>query len=174
MLMIGVTNLLADENPKSGDVTLNIKLHKIQSLVVNTGQTTVNLEYKEIDDYAEGVQSKKDNHLIIYSTGGFEIKAASQAAVLTGPDNNLNIDIADILLTASKGNNNDLNTYTFPTDAALTQSGTSLIKSSKGGNNVNFNVNYKAAGNDKYLNHYVKGEDPTVYTTTVTYTIAPN
>lgn len=44
MLLLGAQNVMAqsgDDN-KTADVTLNIKLHKIQSLVVNTGQTTVN------------------------------------------------------------------------------------------------------------------------------------
>lgn len=178
MLLLGAQNVMADgvvTDKTSDNVTLNIKLHKIQSIIVNPAaeHKTVTLEYSTIENYDKGVEVEKEDHLTVYSTGGFEVKAASQSPVLTGPDSNLEIDIADVLLSASKGSSNNLDNYTFSTDAALTQNGTYLIKNSEGGNNINFNIKYKAAGRDAYINHYVKGEDPTVYTTTVTYTIAP-
>ena len=52
MLTFGASNILAAE---SDNVVLNIKLHKIQSLVVNASQKAVNLEYNTVGDYANGV-----------------------------------------------------------------------------------------------------------------------
>lgn len=50
----------------------------------------------------------------------------------------------------------------------------SLIGSSTGGGNLNFNITYDntVAGNEfKYINNHVRPEETSVYTATVTYSI---
>lgn len=177
MLLLGAQNVMADgvvTDKTSDNVTLNIKLHKIQSLVVNTGQKTVNLEYKEINDYAGGVTSKQDDHLEVFSTGGFKISAKTSGATLNGTNgNDKTIDVGDVQLLASLGSSNSLNDASM-SETSLSTADQDIVSSSKGGRDLKFNVQYKTNhAADAYINHYRNSENPTVYTTTVTYTIAP-
>lgn len=178
MLFLGAQNVMADgvvTDKTSDDVTLNIKLHKIQSLVVNTGQKTVNLEYKEIGDYAGGVTSDQEDHLEVFSTGGFKISAKTSGTTLNGTNgNDKTIDVGDVQLLASLGSSNSLNDASMSA-TNLSASDKDIVSSSKGGRDLKFNVQYKTNHDaDAYINHYRNSENPTVYTTTVTYTIAPN
>ncbi|WP_156104487.1 hypothetical protein [Chryseobacterium populi] len=45
------------------------------------------------------------------------------------------------------------------------------MTSSNGGVDKKISVEYKGAGANAYLDNYVAGQDPTVYTTELTYTI---
>ena len=56
----------------SDQVTLNVELHPIQTLFINSTQEKVDLEYKLTTDYSAGVSSLQEDHLKIYSTGAFE------------------------------------------------------------------------------------------------------
>ena len=172
MLFLGAQNIVAQT---SDDVTLNIKLHKIQSLVVNTGQKTVNLEYKEIGDYAGGVTSDQEDHLEVFSTGGFKISAKTSGTTLNGTNgNDKTIDVGDVQLLASLASSKSLNDASMSA-TNLSASDKDIVSSSKGGRDLKFNVQYKTNHDaDAYINHYRNSENPTVYTTTVTYTIAPN
>lgn len=161
---LGVNSLMAQ------DVTLNVKLYPIQTLVVN-GSKTVDLEYKTVGDYADGVSSKQANHLKVYSTGGFEIKASSKTPYLSGSKEK--IELSDIKLTAAKASNSNtwVDDVDFPQQAPLTSEGTKIASSAKGGVDLNFDVLYEAAGGNKYVNLYRSDETPTKFTTEVTYTI---
>lgn len=179
MLFLGAQNVMADgvgTDKTSDDVTLNIKLHKIQSLVVNTGQKTVNLEYKEIGDYAGGVTSDQEDHLEVFSTGGFKISAKTSAATLNGVDgNDKKIDVEDVQLLASLGSGNSLSGAAAMSATNLSASDKDIVSSSAGGRALKFDVQYKTIHDaDAYINHYRNSENPTVYSTQVTYTIAPN
>src|SRR5690554_8136294 len=66
------------------NVTLNVKLNPIQTLVVNPAQETVELEYSSKDDYANGVTSGAlTDHLSVFSTGGFAVTVKSADTHLT-------------------------------------------------------------------------------------------
>ena len=174
LLTVGATNVYAQERSGdaiNGSVTLNIKLHQIQSLVVNHGK--VELVYDTKDAYNKGVSSKQGDHLTVFSTGGFKVIASTTTDLVNG-DNS--IESADIKLIASVGSENKLGAEVAKTIEKLTSNtgevnGHTLIESDKGGRDLKFNVEYSAQGEDAYINKYVKGENPTVYTTTVTYTI---
>ena len=170
MLTLGLANVNAQ---KTGDATLNINLSKIQSLVVNPSDKVVDINYTTIEHYAEGVTASKQNHLEVFSTGGFKITAKAAAATLTSGDTDKTISIADIKLNATSGNSSGV--FNFPA-AILTNGseGVEVISSAVGGRGLKFHMNYTAAGSDKYINHAVNSESVTTYTTTVTYTIAPN
>lgn len=168
----GTSSLYAQTTTTEGasdQVTLNIRLKAIQTLLVNSGQKVVNLDYNTTSDYANGVSSDQADHLTIYSTGGFEIKAKSSSAALTN-DGGKNIEVSDIKITASKGATNKLIGVDY-LSSALSADGTTIVKSDMGGVNQTFNIKYQSAGADKYINHYKHKEDPTYFTTTVTYTI---
>lgn len=64
------------------NVTLNVKLKPIQTLVVNSRQRTVDLEYNSKEDYKNGVSKTNADHLNIYSTGGFQVNVKSATATM--------------------------------------------------------------------------------------------
>ena len=173
LLTVSATNLYAKENgngSSTGIVDLSIKLHQIQSLVVNHGN--VDLHYTTKEHYTEGVSEIKADHLTVFSTGGFKVMASTSTDLING-DNS--IESSDIKLVASVGSGNKLDEGVAKTIESLTSGAVNnaLIESTKGGRDLKFSVEYAAKGNDKYINKYVKGETPTVYTTQITYTIAP-
>lgn len=171
MISLGYGNIA---NAQSDNVTLNVRLNPIQTLVVN--QKIVNIDYTTTQDYAAGVSVKQDDHLTIYSTGGFEISAKSSGSTLTSSTgkNTKSINASDVKITASKGSANSLDEVTYYDNKALSNvdGGTKIVASQIGGANQKFNITYAAAGEDKYINYYSKNDDtPNTFTTTVTYTI---
>ena len=151
-------------------VNLNVKLNAIQSIVASA--TNVDLVYKTIEDYNTGVKSDQANHLTVYSTGGFIVKVSSSVKDLAANRGSQTIESSGILVTASKGTTTLAPTFT---PVSLGTTSTSLIESAVGGTSEKFNIEYKAAGSNAYVNKFFKGTgastDATVYTTVVTYSI---
>lgn len=158
------------EEPKSATVKLNIVLNPIQTIIVNT-QQEVNLVYKTIDNYKEGVLKTIENHLKIFSTGGFEVKVKSGGDLISNGDGS-NIESSDIKILAENGNNNKVeNTVEGPVELGGAE--TLLINSDSGGRDLMYNITYnnESGGEDKYINLYKNGGANT-YSTQITYTIA--
>ena len=157
----------------SDNVTLNVRLNPIQTLVVNSLQKTVNLDYTTKEHYNQGVSLKQENHLNIFSTGGFEVKVKSGGSELTnqGAGPNGNIAAATVKLTALAGTQNALADAQYNQDVVLSTTEGVIASSTKGARDKNIDIQYAAAGNDAYLDKYVANQTPTTFTTTVTYTI---
>ncbi|MFV0139675.1 hypothetical protein OBK16_07795 [Empedobacter falsenii] len=154
---------------ETATATLNVKLNPIQTIVIG-GDNTVNLEYNTKDDYSNGVTANMNDHLVVYSTGGFAVKVKSENENLVREKGESKIDVKTINLVATLGSKTELNAPTFK-NVVLTDSDKTLISSKVGGTNLKFNVAYNGKGGDAYVNKYNNVENPTVYTTTVTYTI---
>ncbi|AZA60394.1 MULTISPECIES: hypothetical protein [Chryseobacterium] len=166
--LLSAAGLLAFATASAQNVTLNVRLKPIQTLVVNTSQKVVNLEYVTKDDYQNGVTSENPDHLNIYSTGGFQVKVkASNAAMQNGGKS---IATNTILIKASAGSD-VLNGAQYSQDVQLSGSESTLVTSTSGGVNKKINIAYKGAGANAYINNYIAGQDPTLYTTELTYTI---
>lgn len=156
---------------QTDQVTLNVRLHPIQTIEVTSSQSIVNLNYVTTDDYSNGASLEQPDHLTVYSTGGFKVSVQSTSATLESAhaDVSENISVSDIKLIPNLGTNalagTDLNTVTLSTTP------TTLFSNSIGGVNKQFNVEYEAAGANSYVNKYFNVENPTVYTTTIVYTI---
>ncbi|WP_294201090.1 MULTISPECIES: hypothetical protein [Chryseobacterium] len=149
-------------------VTLNVRLKPIQTLVVNTAQKTVNLDYNTKDDYANGVTSTNADHLTIYSTGGFQVKVKTAgAALLNGTKT---IQANTIQVKASAGSD-PVNGAQYSATAPLSATETTLVTSTAGGVDKKISVEYKGSGANAYLDNYVAGQNPAIYTTELTYTI---
>ncbi|KAA0129646.1 hypothetical protein FY557_04925 [Chryseobacterium sp. SN22] len=149
-------------------VTLNVRLKPIQTLIVNTAQKTVNLDYTTRDDYANGVTSANADHLTIYSTGGFEVKVKSGNAALQNGAKT--IQASSIQVKASAGTD-PVNGAQYAAMAPLSNTETTLVTSSVGGVDKKISVDYKGSGANAYLDNYVAGQNPSVYTAELTYTI---
>ena len=174
LLLSMLAGVLTAQAQVSDNATVNVRLYPIQTIVVNPDNKVVNLDYQTTTDYQDGVNVDKKDHLKIYSTGGFEV-SVSAAGELTSSDATKNISAADIKITASAGTVNPLTSTTSNTYKSINLSNTNqlLVDNATGGVNKTVSVNYAAAGADAYVDKFINGENPTVYTTTVTYTISP-
>ncbi|MEO8254224.1 MAG: hypothetical protein ABI554_07520 [Flavobacterium sp.] len=166
-LVLGLVKMNAQT--ATDNVTLNVKLHPIQTLVVNPAQKTVNLDYNTVGDYKDGVTSTQADHLTIYSTGGFQVKVKSAGDLAETSAGTEKIATNSIQITAKAGTNG-LTAATY-SSTSLESTEKSLITSTTGGVDKKINIEYKGAGADAYVNKYIAGQNPTIYTTTVTYTI---
>jgi len=170
--ILNVNSVFAQTTNNTDNVTLNIKLNPIQTIQVNPDQKTVDIVYSKIDDYKNGVSEFRENHLQVFSTGGFEVKVNS-ADKLT---NNKGKEIlaSDITVLATPGTGNKLEMEEG--EAVALGSEQTLIASKIGGRDLKYNVTYNnklGGGNDNYLNLYDKNAN-NIFTTEVTYTIIAN
>ncbi len=156
----------------SDQVTLNINLNPVYTLIVDGSQKTVDLTYNTREDYDKGVSALKNNHLTVYSTGGFEVKVKTDGDFKAKSGET--IDAKSVSVEASNGDL-DKNNMISPSYSKvdLSASDTQLISSKSGGVDHKFNVNYTGAANHAYVNKYISGNGgaTSVYTSTLTYTI---
>ena len=170
IIMFTASCVHAQSTSNSDGVSLNIRLYPIQTILVNPSQSEVSLEYISKQDYLEGVVNEQENHITIYSTGGFEVSVESSEDYLVGI--NKNIEASDIKIMASRGSDNDLHNVNYISDVILSSSATGLFNSTSGGVNQSFNVTYEAAGNDRYINHFdTSSSNSSTYSTVITYSI---
>ena len=167
LLLIKSTILLFSLN-NAQNVTLNIHLKPIQTIVVNNLQKIVNLEYSTKDDYMNGVSSVNPDHLNIYSTGGFQIKVKSANTAMQNGGKNIQTNTIQIIASAGS---DAISGAQYLQNVQLTGNESTLVTSTSGGVNKKINIEYKGAGANTYLDNYIAGQDPTVYTTELTYII---
>lgn len=173
--VLSVSGVFAqNESSRTATVNLKITLNPIQTITVNPANTDVNIEYKTIEDYSKGKSTPQEDHLVVFSTGGFQVKVNTDGDLKNGDKS---IASTDVLVSAAYGSKkNEAAEFTVAT--GLSQNGHTLLTSTKGGRDLKFNVTYDntAAGkNDAYiLAEKAHGKNVTVYTTKVTYTIAAN
>jgi hypothetical protein len=167
MLAMLITTIAVAQTTQN--VTVNIKLHPIQSLIINPIQQNVDLDYYTKEDYEDGVSVVQADHLEIYSTGSFQIVATTNNITFEGTADTLPLNT--LLLTPTDGSNPI--TSSTKNIINLSQVDQVLVSSTIGGANKTFNVEYKGEGNDEYLTKYYNSESPTIYTAVVKYTIMP-
>jgi hypothetical protein len=175
--LVCVNSVKAEVPPTqpSDQVTVNIKFKPIQSIVVNSGQRTVNLEYNTLQNYQEGVSVTMNDHLEVFSSGGFQVKVKTSGDFTrvkgTGPETILANEVK-VQAAPGTGNTGNFGSEGLP-QVDLSSNEQPLIGADTGGN-FKFNVTYNNtdAGKDfAYLNKHVRHEE-TSYTATVTYLIA--
>lgn len=172
---LAVTNFAQAQTTKEG-VDLNVILKPIQILTINnTG--AVNLTYNTKTDYDQGVTSEQNDHLTVYSTGGFNVTVESSDITLKNKnlDNDETIASSGILITAALGKTNSFaNVTKLGSGIPLNKTAKEIIRNNKGGVDRNFDITYEGKGGDAYVNKFFAADGGTesVYSTTVTYTIA--
>lgn len=163
----------ANAQTASDNVIVNIKLRPIHTLVVNVSQKPVDLVYTTKNDYNTGVNSGAlSDHLTVFSTGGFVVNVKS-GGDFTHTASGEKIDAESVSVLAANGTAAPAGGTLTYTEQSLSVTEKEIIKSTVGGRDKNFNVTYKAAGADAYINKFDKdrGASENVYTATVTYTI---
>jgi hypothetical protein len=171
LILFGLANVNSVK-AESDEATVNIKFRPIQSIVVNPGQETVDLVYATNADYANGVSAEMLDHLEVFSTGGFTVTANTGGDFTRTAGGS--ISAADVILKATQGTSTTIGSFT---DVPLSTTPTTLITADQGGRALKYNVTYDntAGANDAYFNKYIKADvNESVYTATVTYTIATN
>jgi hypothetical protein len=172
LILFGLANVNSVK-AESDDATVNIKFKPIQSIVVNPGQKTVDLVYATNADYANGVSAEMLDHLEVFSTGGFTVTANTGGDFTRTAGGS--ISAADVILKATQGTSTTIGSFT---DVPLSTTPTTLITATEGGTTLKYNVTYDntaAGAGNNYINNYIHPDSPeSVYTATVTYTIATN
>jgi hypothetical protein len=167
MALFSVNGVMAEGPAESGQTTVTISLEAMQAITVN--QSDVLLEYKTINDYSNGVDITMENHLTVYSVGGFEVKVKSDGDFnYTGEGTSDPIPASHVEITATPAGGSPGNF----TQVTLSNTGQLLISSTTGGFAKDYNVNYsnKVAGDD----FAYAGKEGGTYTAVVTYNIYPN
>lgn len=168
---LAVTNF-AQAQDKSGEVSLKVILQPIQTLEVNSDP--VELTYETKNDYENGATTTKFEHLNVYSIGGFNVSVQSKTATLTemtGGEGT--IESSGIKLTAKNSSGDDESLFSLGKDVPLTSGAAEIISSLKTALNRKFDITYHGSGDEDYIEKYIgKDGKNSVYTTTVTYTIA--
>lgn len=145
--------LFSIQAQQSDNVTLNIILRPIQTITVNPLQKTVDLVYDSAEKYESGTASRQNEHLEIFSSGGFAVQVSGASFEMDG----------DIRIIADPVQPNP--TYSF-TSVDLSQTPTDLIVGGRGGRQK-FNVTYdNSGGANKYFDKEYK-----TYTSEITYTV---
>lgn len=166
-----LVNANAQEPTATDITTLNVKLNAIQTLVVNPAQKNVTLDYVTTDNYNLGVNSLQKDHLKIYSTGAFHVQVASATDLIKRTSGDETIDASSLKVLSAIGTTNPLTGATVG-EVELSTTASDIISSDVGGVDRNFDITYGGLGGNGYVNKYINTESPTVYTTTLTYTIA--
>ncbi len=152
------------------EVTLNIKLHPVQTIVVNPAQKEVNLEYRTKEDYKNGVTAEQKDHLTIFSTGSFGVKVHTASDKVTSTNApNYNIESSSISIMPTPGSNQLEGASLFA--VALSSEPQNIISNGSGSGNKNFNISYGGGKANEYMDKYFKGGGATEYSTNVTYTL---
>lgn len=156
----------------SDNVTLNVNLHPIQSITVNTSQQTVNLDYKLKSDYSDGVKLEQKDHLEVYSTGGFQIFVKADGSELTNSAASTygNISANDITIETTNGTE-QIDDATYVGLVKLSEGDQSILTATSGAVDKTVSITYGAAGGNTYVDKYIASSSPTTYTTQLTYTI---
>ena len=166
------TSIITNETkgPASANVTLNVNLSPLQSIVVNNA--TVDLNYEDSIDYEQGVSATKAGHLTVFSTGDFKVSVMSNAATLTSTNGGTSpIDRGDIKIKATSVTGGTGTALTFTaaqTAVGLTGAPVEIGTGTAGTGNID--VVYTAAGGNTYLQK-VNNNTLTTYSADVTYSI---
>jgi hypothetical protein len=150
----------------SDNATLNVVLADVRSITVNPAQNAVQLNFATATDYQTGVISNQVGHLIVTSTGGFQVKVKASGETLVNGANS--IPVNTITLSPSINAGSTLPPGATFVNVQLSSVPQPIIQSTNGSANVIFDVEYKASGGDPYIN-----KPAGTYVTTITYSIEP-
>ncbi|MBX2951614.1 MAG: hypothetical protein KF870_03850 [Leadbetterella sp.] len=162
----------ANAQNTTAEVNVNIKLYKVQSISVST--PSVDLEYKTEADYRTGVTTAVNDHLVVFSTGGFIVKVKAESDFMKGSSESIAANTVQVI--AADGSKKPTGTLNYADNLMLSTTQAPLITSGKGGADLKFKISYKGGFGDDYIVDRFKNGDgnPNIYTAKVTYEIVPN
>ena len=163
----------------AGSVTVNIIFRPVQTITVSPEQKVIDLSYNTVDDHQDGVSVTVDNHLTVFSTGGFLVSVEATSDHFTRLGGSETIPVSDVVIRPTGGSDGSdsgsSGSGTVFSDAILSSSPAPLITSDKGGRDLKYDITYDnsvAGSAQHYINRYESSDGAaTVYTSNITYTI---
>ncbi len=169
--VVSIWNCSAQSN--SDNVSINIRFLPVQTITVNPSQKSVELVYATAEDYERGVSAEYNNHLAVFSNGGFQVNVAANNVDFIEQSGDRVLPVSDLIVKASNSSENS-SVYDF-SDVMLSTAQTTLISSNDGGRDLRYNITYdnSAAGSDgTYKSKYsTTGNSESIFSVEVTYTI---
>jgi hypothetical protein len=162
-------------------VTLNVNLHKFQSIVVN-GNKTVDINFTNKNDYANGSRSAtQQNHLTVSSTGAFVVRVGTAVGASNNTTNSTGKQMgADQLkVQASESSTNPVTDAQYQNAVNISNTA-EIFRSNKGQFDRNVDVVYIAEQdffkNSNLINNGFLDNNlaVTTYKVDLTYTITTN
>lgn len=185
--LFSVNSVMAEDvvtptRSESASVTVNLKFKPVMSIMVNAASDHQNIDFlfDSQSNYNDGVTvPKKEKHLNVFSTGGFQVSLQTSGENFISGNTNITIPVKEVTVTATASEGNKLSYALLGAGLELSNSSTPFIQSVSGGRSLDFDVEYKNPGfaAAKYINGYDKDfltGEATVFKTTLTYTIATN
>jgi hypothetical protein len=157
---------LAVRAQASDNATLNVVLSDVRSIVVNPAQNSVQLNFATARDYQLGVSSTQVGHLIVTSTGGYQIRVKASSESLVNGANTIPVNTITLKADINAGSTSP-GGISF-VNIQLSSIPQRFIESSIGSASIQFDVTYEASGGDPYIN-----KPAGTYVTTITYSIEP-
>lgn len=153
------------------EANLTVKLNKIQSITVLSPNVVIELATAE--DYKNGITKTVNNHLNVFSTGGYIVRVSSAQTNLTNT-NGKTLAVDNISISAN-GSGAVANPVVLQNPATGIQAPI-LIESATSTSGTNYNVSYIAAGNEaNYVAAFdTAGPDDLDFKVDVLYTIETN
>lgn len=158
-----------EQGQDSDPVRLNVVLHPFRTLTVNHSE--INLVYRTLEDYQNGVQHRADGHLSVTNIGGgyqIFVKADSENLATSSGQT---IDGSGVSITGFTGAQ-DADVHARRVNEAVASTGTELFRVSQNTTGIHheFDVEYAAAGGNAYTGSVIDNK-PTTYTVNIVYTI---
>lgn len=121
----------------------------------------------------DGVSSHQENHLEVFSTGGFKVQVRSgREGLRSGSGSDPKIDNASVRIVPS-GPAGPTYTATDLSNASIESAGNTIIESSTGTGLAQFSITYEGVGGLALLNDALNPGGVTTYSTPVQYRIFP-
>jgi hypothetical protein len=160
--LLGFITIEAQEN-----ITLNIRLKPLQTLMINNIQHSENLNVTD-DVNAKAVYSLATNYLTIHSTEGYKEKLKnSDAALRKGRINRL----SNALKLKASAVKDALNGPHYAQETVLSSNEKTWVTATGGVVIKKIIIMDKSTESDTYLGNYISAEDTTVQITEHAYTI---
>lgn len=157
----------------SDNVTINITFRPVQTISVSPGQKTIDILYASVSDYQSGIAVTRDDHLTVFSTGGFLVSVEASSENFTRVGGAETIPVKDVIIRAVDGTDNAAGAEF--SEVVLSTAPAALITSSNGGRDLKYGITYDnstGGGANQYINRYESGDEAeTVYRSRITYTI---
>lgn len=157
----------------SDNVTINITFRPVQTISVSPAQKSIDISYASIDDHQNGISVTRDDHLTVFSTGGFLVSVEASSENFTRMGGTETIPVKDVIIRAVDGTDNTAGAEF--SDVVLSTAPSALITSSSGGRDLKYGITYdNSSGREanQYINRYMSRDGAeTVYRSRITYTI---
>lgn len=154
----------------SATVSVNVILNPVQVINVNPNQQTVNIEYKSVSDYENGVEVVQQEHILVFSTSPYEVNVSMPDGFANAPENLSEMSFPTIEIAATARNDVGETSQSF---IELSSIGKRLISNTHPQQSTLLDVVYKGRGNNVMVDAINQYGEKVVFSSRIVYTIVP-